>query len=355
VKIKGKRILYLCGELSLIGGIEKYNTDFIAAINLTGARVKVVERKTGGIASKVSFIIRALFSMLTFLPNHIICAHLHFSPIAFAAFKFFKVNFSLALYGIEAITINNSIYRLAVNNAKKIIVISEYTKYLVNSQFKLSDDKFFMLISSVDSKSNMFLENPLDLKKKYGFKDDLIILTISRQSSIEEKGQHRVIKAYLEVLKKFPNSKYIMAGPGSDIRVKEILNDNPTIQNNVLNLGLINDTEKNELYNLCDVFVLPSKNEGFGIVFIEALVCGAKVIASNGFGCFDGLLNGRLGVVVNPDDSKELEDAISNTLQNAPMWTIEDRRRIREQTLEVYGYESWCEKVENFIVQIGKH
>ena len=221
------RILYLCGDLSLIGGIEKYNRDFLSAIELTGAKAKVVERKVGGFINKVSFLFRSLFFIISFLPNHIICAHIHFSPIVLLSNRLFRFNFSLSLYGIEAIEINNPVYRSAVNNAKKIIVISEYTKNLVNSQFYFPDDKFFMLISSVDSQSNSLMENPLKLKKKYSFENNLIILTISRLSATEEKGQHRVIQACIELIKKFPNAKYIMAGPGSDERVEKVLNENP--------------------------------------------------------------------------------------------------------------------------------
>ena len=50
------KILYLCGDLSLTGGIEKYNSDFISAIKLSGSKVKVVQRRVGTISSKISFV-----------------------------------------------------------------------------------------------------------------------------------------------------------------------------------------------------------------------------------------------------------------------------------------------------------
>ena len=349
------KILYLCGDLSLIGGIEKYNLDFISAINSSGAKVKSIQRKAGGIRSKFFFVFHFIVSVFTFRPSHIICAHLHFSPLVLFISKILKIKYSLSIYGIEAMEINNKIYRNALIQAKKIIVISEYTKNLVNSQFNFSSSKYFMLISSVSEKNNYIIEDISSLKNKYGFGDGPIVLTISRKSSTEKKGQHRVVNAFNEVLKKFPSSKYVMAGPGADERINEAIESNPNTAESIIDLGLVSEEQRRELYNLCDVFVLPSKNEGFGIVFIEALACGAQVIASNGYGCKEGLLNGALGSVVDPEDTKELAYTINDALEKSKTRTLKDRWRIRNLTIEIYGYDTWCKKVLNYLVEIGSN
>ena len=349
------KILYLCGDLALTGGIEKYNSDFISAIELSGSKIKVIQRKAGGLRNKIIFSFQFINSILTYSPSHIVCAHLHFSPLALLAYKVFRINYSLSLYGIEAIEINNRVYKSALVEAKKIIVISQYTKKLINSQFNFLDNKYFMLISSVNEKVNNLFEDTSYLKKKYGFGDLPIVLTISRQSTTEEKGQHRVLISFKEVLKKFPNAKYVIAGPGSDNRVVEALDSLSNIKESVVNLGLVSDEQRTELYNLCDVFVLPSKNEGFGIVFIEALACGAQVIASNGYGCKEGLLNGALGSVVDPDDTEQLAYTINDALEKSKTRTLKDRWRIRNLTIEIYGYDTWCKKVLNFLVEIGSN
>jgi len=59
---------------------------------------------------------------------------------------------------------------------------------------------------------------------------------------------------------------------------------------------------------------MPSKGEGFGIVFLEALSCGKPVIAGNKDGSVDAVLNGKLGVLVDPDDVAEIGEAIIRVL-----------------------------------------
>ncbi len=69
-----------------------------------------------------------------------------------------------------------------------------------------------------------------------------------------------------------------------------------------------------EHYNICDVFAMPSKGEGFGIVFLEALGCGKPVIAGNKDGSVEPLLDGKLGRLVDPDSVEQIADAICSTL-----------------------------------------
>jgi glycosyltransferase involved in cell wall biosynthesis len=116
--------------------------------------------------------------------------------------------------------------------------------------------------------------------------------------------------------------------------------------------GPATDEQKLELYNLCDVFILPSKNEGFGIVFIEALACGVPVIASDAYGCREALRGGHLGGLVDPDDSSAISDAILNVLMSIENRGGDARALLRTESLNIYGYSAWCKKIENFIERI---
>ena len=100
--------------------------------------------------------------------------------------------------------------------------------------------------------------------------------------------------------------------------MQEILNYSKELQNSVRLVGPISDDEKVDFYNLAEVYILPSKFEGFGIVFIEALSCGVPVIASNAYGCPEGLMHGKLGTLVDPDDSDSIAKAIISNLSKNP-------------------------------------
>ena len=347
------KALYLCGDMSRIGGIEKYNRDFIAALQSAGIEVRVVQRRAGGMASKVRFVLETMRALLFFKPNYLVCGHLYFSPLAIIANALLGLRYSLSLYGIEAIRIDKPVHRKAVCLADRVVVISEYTKQLVTRQFTLKPEKLFMLISSVDEKRFYPLPEREKLKARYGLDGHLVVLTLSRLSSCEEKGQHRVLAAMPNVLKRYPDARYVVAGPGDDERMDQVLADHPGLERSLVLIGPATEEQKLELYNLCDVFILPSKNEGFGIVFIEALACGAQVIASDAYGCREGLRNGKLGALVDPDDPASISREILNALDRASSSNDQQRATLRHNSLKIYGYRVWCNTVKTLAERIG--
>jgi glycosyltransferase involved in cell wall biosynthesis len=107
-----------------------------------------------------------------------------------------------------------------------------------------------------------------------------------------------------------------------------------------------------DYYNLCDAFVMQSKKEGFGIVFLEALASGKPVIAGNKEGSCDALLNGEVGILVDPDNVDEVAKAIINVLRgNVPDYLL-DPQYLRETVLEHYGFDRFCQKVKELFHRI---
>jgi phosphatidylinositol alpha-1,6-mannosyltransferase len=60
--------------------------------------------------------------------------------------------------------------------------------------------------------------------------------------------------------------------------------------------------------------VMPSRGEGFGIVFLEAMACGVPVIGSSADGSREALQGGALGTLVDPTDADAIQEAILKTL-----------------------------------------
>jgi phosphatidyl-myo-inositol dimannoside synthase len=352
--LRKKKILYLCGDISTIGGIQKYNSDLISSVSNKMFELKIIQREVGGLTKKIKFFLSFLYEIFKFRPNHIFCSHINFSPLLLMPYILSRTSFSIIFYGIDALEIKNFFHKMIIKLSKKIVVISDYTKSIVLKQFPFVESKLFLLKSSVNPDNFVLYPSKSKLKKKFNLEKKEVILTLSRLATHEDKGQHRVLYSLEKVLAVYPNARYIIAGPGEDERVDEFLINNPHISNHVIRLNSVSEQEKNVLYGMCDAFILPSKTEGFGIVFIEALACGAVVIAPNNYGCPEALDNGRLGIVVDPDDISKISEAIISAINRAKNMSLSDRLLLRNKTIKKFGKSKWNKDVSQFLTQASE-
>ena len=94
--------------------------------------------------------------------------------------------------------------------------------------------------------------------------------------------------------------------------------------------------------------MLPSKKEGFGLVFIEALACGLPVICGDGDGSIDAIKNGELGTAINVDDIEALKHAIRNAL-NIPL-TTNHRKYLQSKCLEHFNTQAYKGALERALM-----
>ena len=83
---------------------------------------------------------------------------------------------------------------------------------------------------------------------------------------------------------------------------------------------------------------MPSRNEGFGIVFLEALACGRIVLAGNRDGSVDAVLDGELGVLVDPDDTKGIATSLIALLTEGDAHPLAGRPdELHRRVVAAYG------------------
>lgn len=215
------------------------------------------------------------------------------------------------------------------------------------SQIPEMENKIFVLPNPVDGQKFYPASKPEDLIRKYGLSGYSIILTVARLAKTEQyKGYDKVIEALPLVLQKNPRVKYFLIGKGDDEkRVRDLIGKN-NLRENVIISGGLTDEELVKYYNLCDLFVMPSKGEGFGFVFLEALACSKPVISGNQDASPEPLLGGELGLLVNPDNTKEISDAIMKILDKKAPSKILDGQYLRKKVLEAYGLDKFKEKTK---------
>jgi glycosyltransferase involved in cell wall biosynthesis len=177
--------------------------------------------------------------------------------------------------------------------------------------------------------------------------DKKVLLTLTRISSEERyKGYDRVIEAMANLKDEIPELLYLIAGKYDEKEycyILEMIRKN-ALFNRVRLLGYLADTDIPALFAASDLYIMPSTQEGFGIVFIEAMHYGVPVIAGNADGSVDALAEGKLGMLVDPTKINAIAKAIRLSLLNTS-----DKEQKQFLLNRMFGYAQYKINLMNAI------
>lgn len=114
-----------------------------------------------------------------------------------------------------------------------------------------------------------------DIRKRYKL-DGPVILFVGRLE--KHKGIPYLLNASRLVLNDYPNAKFLIVGKGSCQEEFKTLSKNLCVDSNIVFTGSVSREELLVLYSISDIFVLPSRHEGFGIVILEAMASNLPVV-----------------------------------------------------------------------------
>jgi glycosyltransferase involved in cell wall biosynthesis len=282
----------------------------------------------------------------------IISTHLNFTIAAYLLNKLKGIPYWTIAHGIEAWDIQNPLLKLALRNSDRILAVSHYTRERLLKEQNLNPERVLVLPNTFDSDRFQPKHKPEHLLEKHQLNyHQPIILTVARLDRQERyKGYDQILKALPQIRQSIPDIHYVLVGKGEDrLRIEGLINKFD-LQDCVTLAGFISDEQLCDYYNLCDVFAMPSKKEGFGIVYLEALSCGKPVLGGNQDGTVDALCHGELGALVNPDDVAAIVETLIQILNKSyPHALMHSPTKLRQKTIESYGLETFQEKIADLM------
>lgn len=237
------------------------------------------------------------------------------------------------------------------SSLEKAIYIKESYKPLIKESY-LEADELIAVGNGLKKEISKFcgrkdikvIHNLIPIENFYISKNKNKNFTFLSLAFLEgEKGMDTLIRSYAKYLKE-TDSKLLIGGDGSqkDFLIK--LCEELEIKNQVEFLGALSRKEVSHYMSICDSFVLASRYETFGVVYIEALASGKPIIGTYNGGAED-IINSKNGLIVKVDDVDELGNAMKYIMENSNSYNAED---IRIDCIEKFSKE----KITNEILEI---
>ncbi len=342
------------------GGIAQYNRDFLTALcqHSQVSQVVAIPRvapkpleplpekllfDTSGLGGSIRYV-AAVARRVLVAPRFdlVYCGHIHLMPLAWLMAWLLKIPLWLMIYGIEAWqpTSRWLADRLSLR-VSRVISISGITQKRFLAWCRVPQERCSLLPNAIDLSAYGVGDKSRFLLERYGLTGKTVLLTFGRLVSAERaKGFDEVLELLPELIHEIADIAYVIAGDGDD---RERLREKAQalgLAERVVFTGLVVEQEKADLYRLADAYVMPSRGEGFGFVLLEAMACGAPVVAS----CIDGgreaVRDGKLGILVHPNDPKDIRRGILEAL---------GRPREIPSGLEYFSFANFTERVHALV------
>ncbi len=243
------------------------------------------------------------------------------APMAFLGFR----DFVILAHGSESWKRVRWTSKWLFRRARMCLTNSQYTLTKMRETFSGFQGRSCVLglpplpdavtIESIGSGTAMTLEGVDGQTRALG---DRVILLVARMDRDErEKGHNELLTVWPSVLRDYPNAQLVFAGPGNDRDTLKTMAEQLQVASTVFIPGYLTSEILRRLYSRCHAFVMPSRQEGFGLVYLAAMYCGKPCVGCRNGGSEEIIDDGVSGLLINnPFGNEELLQAVQRLLED---------------------------------------
>ncbi len=292
---------------------------------------------------RINFVLQLFNFILWQRPRHVFCGHLNLAPLIHRLCQPFNIPYTVIAHGKEVWSPVSRPEQEALSHAEAIWTVSHYSSKQASQANHLDPQLFRWLPCMVDGDRFFPGTKPPHLLAKYKLENAQVLMTVARLWSGDiYKGVDVTIRALPQIAKHFPEVKYLVIGRGDDRPRLEQLARDLGVREIVVFAGFVPTAELVDHYRVADAYIMPSQ-EGFGIVYLEAMACGLPVLSGDDDGSADPLLEGKLGWRVPHRSPEAVAEACVEILQNQDVRC--DGDWLREQCLQHFGKAAFAERL----------
>lgn len=230
---------------------------------------------------------------------------------------------------------NNAIIQQVYQKAARVICVSRAFARLIES--------YRTDIDVVGNVVNCDIFTPPKVSKNHNEIRFLTVCYMEEEAQLYKKGMDILIQSWTEIVKENTNVKLVIGGGGKAVQKVVDWTKEYHVTDSVEFLGTLNRQQVVEQMQMCDCFVLPSRYETFGVVYIEAMACGKPVIAVANGGP-DDFVKDFNGMLIKPD-VEELTGAINKMIKRLKGYDYYYEEEISSYIKKLFSYDSIAGKL----------
>jgi phosphatidylinositol alpha-1,6-mannosyltransferase len=248
----------------------------------------------------------------------VVAAHLNLAPVTqtmrLAAPHLKTI---VCTHGIEVWEPLAPIRRRSLRAANLVLAPSQSTAEHVATQQKVKPERIRVIPWALDPSFEEILPVAKKTPPPAEFPKGRVILSVGRWLSDERyKGMDTLITCLPRLLMRCPEVQLALVGEGDDREWLEHLAEKNGVRSKVHFLSGLSYTELASSYAACEVFALPSRAEGFGLVYLEAMACAKPCIGGAHGGAPEVILDGVTGYLVQHGDTNQLAVSLDTLLSD---------------------------------------
>lgn len=297
--------------------------------------------------NKSAFLARAASLSLRHNYDLVIVGLLGIAPAAYwlKLSKLIK-SYMLLLHGVEAWAPLPLIERAAARNADTIVSTTNYTAQVFGKNNRIDPSRHRVIPLCIAETKSAVEARPVAPPSPAS---EFTLLAVGRLDGSErEKGIDVAIEAMPHILSAVPACRFVIVGDGTDRRRLQALAEKLGVGGRVRLLGSVEDSVLQELYRQCNVMVLPSRQEGFGIVFLEAMSHSKPCIGSTEGGIPEVVVDGTTGFLVPFGDAEALTASVVRLASDSDLARNMGAAGL-QRVLERYCFDSFCQRLSGLL------
>jgi phosphatidyl-myo-inositol dimannoside synthase len=246
----------------------------------------------------------------------VVAGHPNLAPVAQGA-KFFsrKAKTVISAHGMEVWEPLSMVRRGALQRADLILAPTKDTANHLAQEQGVGRERIRVLPWALDPQFEDLVASKQRLARPIGFPEGRVILSVGRWCADERyKGMDTLITALPKLLTEWPEAQLVLVGEGDDRGWLEQIADGRGVLRHVHFLSGLSYPEIAACYQASEIFALPSRGEGFGLVYLEAMAYGKPVIGGAHGGAPEVIDDGQTGYLVQHGDAGQLATSLEALL-----------------------------------------